>query len=143
MIIERLKQVRDAINKEEREFLYLYDEKSVYKVYKKQIPPFSIMRVTDYCGTPSCIAGHAKNLGPDYPGMELNDEVGKAAIWLDVVGHDIPSLFCPRFEEFANLSSMQGEKGFITKDHVLRTLDLIIKGETDYKKAWKDGRPNN
>ena len=139
MNIENLKKVRQAIANENRDVLD-------HEINNGEIN--SIMDTMEFCGTPSCIAGHASflkfkedclNYDPkDWEGY--NDfDFAKGQEYLDL--NDLSSdLFAPTFT-FAHWSTKKGSDSFITKQHVLNTLDLLINGETSFAKAWENGRP--
>ena len=137
-----LKKVRQSIFNENRDVL-----ENIVRGEK-----LSIMDSIGFCGTPSCICGHASFLHfesrhPDWKKESFHWQdsyVGKkflsASNFLNLDVTDESRLFTPGYD-FANWGAPIGSKGFITKHHVLNTLDLIINGETDIEKAWKDGRP--
>ena len=135
-----LKKVRQSIFNENRDVNVVRGEN------------LSIMDSIGFCGTPSCICGHASFLHfesrfPDWEKKSLHWRdyyVGKkfisASKFLNLDVADESKLFTPGYS-FANWGVQEGTNGFITKQHVLNTLDLLINGETDIVKAWKNGRP--
>ena len=149
---ERLKEVRQAIFEEERSFILPGDLED----YRH-----SIMDVVSFCGTPSCICGQAsflsfKNL-PNRkdipPGVKIDETKGWMATfenksydiatkYLDLSEHQAMDLFTPWFW-YAKWSSSNEQEGFITKQHVLNTLDILIYGENDVETAWEKGKPND
>ena len=118
----------------------------------KEINLGSIMNNVHNCGTPSCIIGHAYFVSEALAGHEVgkfiqNEEdwqhiQDRARIFLDLTVDQSEALFTPDIRS-ADFDAIEGDQGFITKDHVLRTLDLIIDGETDIIDAWSQGRIND
>ena len=84
------------------------------------------------CGTPSCLLGHCgkfvdtTQLCTEYLGFIANE-------------YNYNNLFMPNFS-FADYQAKEGEAGYITKSHVLRFLDLLIAGEKNLEKAWRESK---
>ena len=95
----------------------------------------------DHCGTPSCLIGHSYCLYKKIKNfIEPRVYVSSLAArdFLGITNEQASQLFMPEFKE-ADYTAQKNQSGYITKSHVLRTLDLIINGETDIKAAWEKG----
>ena len=138
MNIENLKKVKQSIEADPRETLDLKHPNGVIDVV-------SLMSMVSHSKRPTCVAAHAFFLSRDWEGYPPNwshwpcDMVETiAAEYLGIPRDRIKDLFTPITKSYHCLAQNDDPK-FITKSHILKTLDRIVAGETDIDAAWEKG----
>ena len=144
-----LAYVRNQIfnsKKGERTYLQNFSPQNQTAFSFKKLGTYSMMAYFQHpCGSPSCIAGHTVSILPSsFWKDDLKEITGVPNFARSILGlsnKQAKDLFTPNFKDIAEMSITKGNPGFITKEHVLRCLDLILAGEEDVAKAWVISKP--